>query len=45
MLNHVGQKLEIINVADEIQAVHLRKADEDVLWDGDTDLVLSNFSL
>lgn len=34
MLDHVGQKLEIINVADEIQAVHLRKADKYVLWEG-----------
>lgn len=45
VLNHVGQKLEVLDVADEIQAIHLRKADKDVLWDGDTDLVLSNFSL
>lgn len=33
MLNHVGQKLEVVNVADEIQAVHLRKADKYVLED------------
>ena len=34
VLNHVGQKLEVVNVADEVQAVHLRKADKYVLWDG-----------
>lgn len=31
VLNHVSQKLEVINVADKIKAVHLRKADKYVL--------------
>lgn len=32
MLNHIGQKLEVVNVADEVHTVHLREADKDVLW-------------
>lgn len=36
MLNHVSQKLEVVDVADEIQTVHLREADEYVLKSKDT---------
>lgn len=32
MLNHISQKLEVVNVADEVHPVHLREADKDVLW-------------
>lgn len=31
VLNHVGQKLEVVDVADKIHAVHLRQADKYVL--------------
>lgn len=31
MLNHISQKLEVVDVADEIHAVHLREADKYVL--------------
>lgn len=32
MLNHISQKLEVVNVADEVHTVNLREADKDVLW-------------
>ncbi len=31
MLNHISQKLKVVNVADEVQTVHLREADKYVL--------------
>lgn len=31
MLNHISQKLEVVNVADEIHTIHLREADKYVL--------------
>ena len=31
VLNHVGQKLEVVNVADEVEAVHLRETHKDIL--------------
>lgn len=36
VLNHVSQKLEVVNVADKVHAVHLRQADEYVLRQRDT---------
>lgn len=31
VLNHVGQELEVVDVANEIETVHLRQTDKNVL--------------
>ena len=36
MLNHVGQELKVIDVADEIQSVHPRQTDEYVLEESES---------
>lgn len=35
VLDHVSQKLEVVNVADKVHAVYLREADKYVLWGKD----------
>lgn len=39
MLDHVSQKLEVVDVADKVHAVHLREADEYVLGQRDVFLI------
>lgn len=46
VLDHVSQKLEVVDVADKVHAVHLREADEYVLGQRDVFLIqlkITNF--